>query len=231
MNHSKDNDTMIQIKGIREGLLITAHSGSWEERKKEILARVQEKAAFFDGARVCLDVGDTLVRVKELTQLREKLIDAGVVLWAVLTTSEITGNNARTLGFETALPVKKEKQVGNERPDDTAEKAVYISKTLRAGYRVEAREHVIVFGDVNPGAEIVSAGSIFVWGKLKGSAIAGVEGDSKAVICALELKPTQIRIAERNFPPVTRKGKSNPEMAFMHENVCKIEIWNNEKGK
>ncbi len=226
-----DNDTLIHIKGIREGLLITALKGSWEDRKKAILARVQEKANFFDGARVCLEIGDTLLRVKELTQLRDKLLDAGVVLWAILSTSEATLNNSRALGFETALPEKKQKQEKQETPEDVAEKAVLISKTLRAGYRVEARENVIVFGDVNPGAEIVSAGSIIVWGKLKGSAIAGVEGDSKAVICALELKPTQIRIAESNFPPVTRKGKTNPEMAFLKENVCKIEIWNNEKGK
>lgn len=225
------DESLIQIKGIREGLLITALDGSWENRRKEILARVQEKASFFQGARICLEVGETLLRVKDLTQLRDKLLDSGVALWAVVSSSEVTANNARTLGFETALQAKKDKPEPAERSEEVAEKAVLINKTLRAGYRVETRDHVIVFGDVNPGAEIVSAGNIIVWGKLKGSAIAGAEGDVKAVICALELKPTQIRIAERNFPPIARKGKAFPEMAFLHQNECRIEIWNHEKEK
>lgn len=211
--------------------MITAQEGTWDDRRKEILARVQEKASFFQGARVCLEVGETLLRVKDLTLLRDRLLDAGVVLWAVISTSEVTTNNARTLGFETGLQTKKEKQEMAEKSEDTAEKAVLIQRTLRAGYRVETRDHVIVMGDVNPGAEIVSAGNIIVWGKLKGSAIAGAEGDAKAVICALELKPTQIRIAERNFPPIARKGKAFPEMAFLHQNECRIEIWNHEKEK
>jgi septum site-determining protein MinC len=226
-----DNETLIQIKGIREGILISAQTGSWEERKEEILKLVHEKEAFFSGARACLDVGETTLRVREITQLRDKLSDLKITLWAILSQSEVTSNNASALGLEIAIPVKKDNKGSAEKIDDTGERAVIIKRTLRAGYKVEAREHVIVVGDVNPGAEIVSAGDIIVWGKLKGSAIAGVEGNLKAVICALELKPTQLRIGEIVFPPMMRKGKLFPEEAFIENNECKIEIWNKEKGK
>lgn len=225
------DEATVQIKGIREGLLISAQAGSWENNKAEIINLVNEKKSFFSGARVCLDVGETVLRVKEITQVRDILSDLGVNLWAILSQSTVTVNNAKALGFETRIPKKKENHEKEVRTEDTGEKAVLIHKTLRAGYRVEAREHVIIIGDVNPGAEIVSAGNIFVWGKLKGSAIAGVEGNGEAVICALELRPTQLRIGEAVFPPMARKGKVFPEEASLKNGECSIEIWNNEKGK
>jgi septum site-determining protein MinC len=225
-----DTDSLVQFKGIREGLLVSAPTGSWEARKSEFLALVTEKGAFFQGARVCLDVGDTSLRVKEITQLRDKLSDLQVTLWAILSQSEVTNNNSKALGLEIALPTKKEVKEKEESIEDNGEKAILVNKTLRAGYRVEAREHVIVIGDVNPGAEIVSAGNIIIWGKLKGSAVAGAEGNTKAVICAMELRPTQLRIGDHIFPPMTRKGKLNPEMALIVGEECKIEIWNKEKG-
>jgi septum site-determining protein MinC len=226
-----ENESHIQIKGIREGLLISALTGGWEECKQEILALVHERESFFTGARVCLDVGNTTLRVKEITQIRDKLSELHVTLWAILSLSDVTNNNSRALGLDTALPTKKENKEISEKNEDDAEKSVLINRTLRAGYKVEAREHVVVIGDVNPGAEIVSAGNIIVWGKLKGSAVAGVEGNPKACICALELNPTQLRIGEIVFPPMTRKGKVFPEVASIENNQCKIEIWNKEKGK
>ena len=229
-----ETESLIQIKGIREGLLINAENGSWDDRKAELLRLVKQKESFFKGARVCLDVNDTQLRVKQITQLCDQLSDLDVTLWAILSIAETTVNNARTLGLETSLPAKKENKEskeGSERIENTGEKAVLVNKTLRAGYKVESKDHVIIVGDVNPGAEIVSAGNIIVWGKLKGSAIAGAEGNMKAVICAMELRPTQLRIGEKVFPPQQKKGKTFPEVAYIEQDECKIELWNKEKGR
>ncbi|KAF0111440.1 MAG: septum site-determining protein MinC [Chloroflexi bacterium] len=224
-----EKDTLIQIKGIREGLLISAQSGSWSKRKEEILKLVHEKASFFNGARVCIDTGDTLLRVTEITNIRDRLSDQGVFLWAVLSQSEITRSNASTLGLDTRLPVKNDDKEIVIKNEVARERAVYIHRTMRAGSRVETVDHLIVKGDVNPGAEIISAGNIIVWGKLKGSAVAGSEGNNKSIVCALELRPTQLRIGEFVFPPMPRKGKIFPEIASIINDEFKIEIWNKEK--
>ena len=42
--------------------------------------------------------------------------------------------------------------------------------SLRSGQVLYRREHIIVIGDVNPGAEVVSDGDIMVWGRLRGIA-------------------------------------------------------------
>jgi len=48
---------------------------------------------------------------------------------------------------------------------------------------------------VNPGAEIVAGGDILVFGMLRGVAHAGAQGNADARIYAVELSPTQLRIA------------------------------------
>ena len=54
---------------------------------------------------------------------------------------------------------------------------------------------MLVLGDVNPGAEVVAGGSVVVWGRLRGVVEAGqAEGSGPAVVCALDLAPTQLRL-------------------------------------
>ena len=53
--------------------------------------------------------------------------------------------------------------------------------------------HVIVIGDVNPGAEVRAEGSIIVLGRLRGVAHAAI-GREAGCIIALSLQPQQLRI-------------------------------------
>jgi hypothetical protein len=102
------------------------------------------------------------------------------------------------------------------RPLDTnlsGESAVLVQRTLRSGFRLAHQGHVVVIGDVNPGAEIVAGGSIVVWGRLRGVVHAGANGNEDATICALDMNPTQLRIASFFSVTPQRKGKSQPEIA------------------
>lgn len=78
------------------------------------------------------------------------------------------------------------------RQDD---KCVFIKSMLRNGQRLNSEGNVIVMGDVNPGAQIVAGGNIVVLGTLRGVAHAGAWGDQSAIVFALNLQPTQLRIA------------------------------------
>jgi len=79
---------------------------------------------------------------------------------------------------------------------------------------------------VNPGAEITAGGDVVVWGRLRGMVHAGAEGNPEAVICALDLSPTQIRIAEKISIPPQDKDEKQPEMAFIREDQVIAEPWN-----
>jgi septum site-determining protein MinC len=88
---------------------------------------------------------------------------------------------------------------------------------------------VIILGDVNPGAQIISGGDVIVWGHLRGMVHAGAGGNENAVICALDLAPTQLRIAGEIAITPQRRGKTLPEMARIVNGQVIAEPWNPKK--
>jgi septum site-determining protein MinC len=224
---------LIAIKGIKEGLLVTvSDAGGWAETSQALLARIDQTADFFKGARVALAVGGRALNAADLGRLRDALSDRGVSLWAVLSDSPLTTNAAQALGLNVALPTstpqtKPEKEID---PEEARDEAVLVRHTLRSGRSVRHPGHVIVVGDVNPGAEIVAGGDIVVWGRLRGVAQAGANGDERAVVCALDLSPTQLRIADHIATSPARKGDPKPEMARVKNGQIVAERWS-AKGK
>jgi septum site-determining protein MinC len=78
---------------------------------------------------------------------------------------------------------------------ETPPGTLYHCATLRGGQTLHHAGNIVVVGDVNPGAELVATGDILVFGRLAGIAHAGARGDESARIYALDLAPTQLRIA------------------------------------
>jgi len=72
----------------------------------------------------------------------------------------------------------------------------FYKGNLRSGQVLEFDTSVIVLGDVNPGAKVISKGNIIIIGALKGMAAAGAAGNENAFILALSMKPMQLRIGD-----------------------------------
>ena len=85
---------------------------------------------------------------------------------------------------------------------------------------------MVIIGDVNPGAEVIAGGDVVVWGRLRGVVHAGAEGNEGAVICALDLSPTQLRISGQISIPPQRRGKPQPEMVRLQDGQVVAEPWN-----
>ncbi len=81
------------------------------------------------------------------------------------------------------------------RPLAVGVSTLYHRGTLRGGQALHNLGNLVVVGDVNPGAELIASGDIVVFGALRGVAHAGAQGDRAARVIALELAPTQLRIA------------------------------------
>jgi septum site-determining protein MinC len=227
-----DRRQAVQIKGIKDGLLVTLGEGTWPDLEAAFLQHVAERAGFFKGARVAVDVGNHLLRAVELGALRDKLSEQGITLWAVMSSAPVTEQTAQVLGMATRISIPRPDRV--VKPFDTnleGEGAIFVQRTLRSGYKVSSRGHVIVIGDVNPGAEVIAGGSIVVWGRLRGVVHAGAEGDESAVVCALDLEPMQLRIAEMVAIPPKRRGKPEPEIARILDGQVVAESWKPTKGR
>jgi septum site-determining protein MinC len=218
----------VQIKGIREGLLVVVGDGEWEDVRGSLLDELDRQAGFLKGARVALDVGSHTLKAVDLGALRDALSEREVGLWAVLSSSPTTEKTAQALGLATRL--SKPRQERETRPLDTSvqsgEKAVLVQRTLRSGYSLQFAGHVVVIGDVNPGAEVIASGDVLVWGRLRGMVHAGAEGNEDAIVCALDLIPTQLRIAGQIAITPQRRGKPQPEMARLKDGQVVAEAWN-----
>ncbi len=66
---------------------------------------------------------------------------------------------------------------------------------LRSGQQIYAKDkNLVIIGSVSAGAEVIADGSIHVYGHLRGRAIAGAKGDSKARIFCRNLEAELISI-------------------------------------
>ncbi|HEY4441762.1 MAG TPA: septum site-determining protein MinC [Candidatus Elarobacter sp.] len=99
------------------------------------------------------------------------------------------------------------------RPVPVGVSTLYHRGTLRGGQALHNLGNLVVIGDVNPGAELVASGDIVVFGALRGVAHAGAQGDRGARVIALELSPTQLRIATVIATSGDDRAKRGPEHA------------------
>jgi septum site-determining protein MinC len=151
-------------------------------------------------------------------------------LWAVLSSLPSTRSAAADLGLHTSLeaqPVAEEEESPGE-PESDWERAAFIQRTLRSGQSIRHPGHVIVLGDVNPGAEIIAGGHVIVWGRLRGVVHAGAGGDAAATVAALDLAPTQLRIAGHIAVSPKRRGAVKPEVALIRDGQLVAEPWEGE---
>jgi septum site-determining protein MinC len=219
--------SLVQIKGIRDGLLATFADAPWEDQRLALLAQIDDRPAFFQGARLAMDLGSQALKVNDLVELRDHLSDRGISLWAVVSESPITEQTSQLLGFATRLskPRPEEARPYAEVDDETA---LFINKTLRSGTRIQYPGNIVILGDVNPGAEVVAEGSVIVWGRVRGMIHAGAGGNREAFVCALDLSASQLRLADE--VSATRKPQKDPkpEIASINaEGRLHAELWKN----
>ena len=227
------NSNLIQIKGLRDGLLASFGAGEWSDLQELLFTQIDERSAFFRGARLALDVGEQPLRVAEMSRLRDGLSKRGVVLWAVVSKSSKTVQTAQLLGLATRIS-KQRNNVEKKRPVDVAGKedaALWVSRTLRSGTRIEHPGNVVVMGDVNPGAEIVAEGNVLIWGRLRGSVHVGADfrtGASlnpSAFVCALTMQPMRLQIASEIANPSKDKKSKKPIKMSLKNGEFLTEVW------
>jgi septum site-determining protein MinC len=218
----------VTIKGTSDGLVISLGPGPLQEVLDEMEARLASKASFFVGGRVALRVGDRPLSSEQLQGIGNRLHELGVTLWAVDSQHPATRAAAQELGLEASLQVPARASSSTQEEIPWEEMAgIVVRRTLRSGQAVHHAGHVTLIGDVNPGAEIVAGGDIIVWGKLRGIAHAGAAGSEQAVVCALELAPSQIRIGSHIARPPERARRPRvPEVASVQQNQIVVEQWN-----
>jgi septum site-determining protein MinC len=224
----------VAIKGTKAGLVVTlSEEPTLETVVSELTDRLRQGAAFFRDARITLNVGARVLTAGEWEGLRELLVAHGVALHHVVATSDSGRQGARAAGISVSMPVSagqapKPSQAAGAPAED--HNGMLIKRTLRSGQSVRHPGHVVVLGDLHAGAEIISGGDIIVWGTLRGIAHAGALGDAGSGIYALQLIPTQLRIAQ--FVARAPEASSRevwPEAARVQDGQIVVESWSRSR--
>lgn len=181
---------------------------------RELLGDIAEKfrasAEFFRDARMALAFdGRRLSREEQIEVIRVIQENSSVEILCVLEQDELK---------ESFM-----KQIVEGRQDERDfNTGRFYKGTLRSGQVLESETSIIILGDVNPGATIVSKGNVVVLGTLKGTIHAGAAGNADAFVAALNMSPTQIRIADAfgrsDDGPVHMKGDmTGPMIAYAED--------------
>lgn len=181
---------MINIKGTRDGLIIILDQNrEFEELKKTLQNKMESARGFFKGAKFTFSGGHTSIPADQKLELEEICRQHG------LEPSNIKIRNTLKPSGKTCQTSPSLSKIKN------GEAALLVQHSLRSGQGVSHPGHVVIIGDVHPGAEVVSGGNILVMGSCRGYVHAGSDSNSKARVIARILAPTVISIAGRRFTP------------------------------
>ncbi len=219
---------LISIKGGREGLLLRLDDGAdWGELLSQLARQLSQNQAFFSGARLTLELGGRAVSDAQLAEVLDLMQQHGVTAQALSASARESRNAARAAGLVARpLPRYPAPTLGAA-PAQPESEAVLLTRTVRSGQVVRHSGHITLIGDVNPGGELIAGGSVVVWGRLRGFVHAGALGDEGAVVCAIELRPTQLRIGSQIAAGPRGPGVAHtpPEVARVEEGQIIVEPW------
>lgn len=203
------------IKGNKYGIVLVLDSElSFSDLKEEVRNKFRESSKFYDDAQMAISFEG-----RELTNEEQREI-------------------INIIGEETDLHVvcivdkdEKTEEIFKKSLDEkllelSNKTGQFYKGNLRSGQVLESETSIIVIGDVNPGARIVSKGNVIVLGALKGTVIAGASGNNNSFVVALDMKPGQIRIADtiaRAPDKPIEKDVKEPQIAFLEDGNIYIE--------
>ena len=187
----------INLKGRADGLVLEVGKGSWAEILGALADKLDTSGTFFRHGKVVVDLGPRPVLEEELRQLVQMLTRQEMRVTLLRTTSERSLQTALAMGISATLETAEGVPVVDAMPAESNLGSSYFVYRgyLRSGHKLFRKETILVIGDVNPGAEVISHGDVLVWGRLRGIVHAGAAGNHRAIVAALDLDPTQLRIA------------------------------------
>ena len=214
----------VVIKSNKHGLIVVLDEKTdWETLKRDVAEKFRTSAKFFGNAQMALCFQGRKLSLDEELELTET-ISASCQIQVVCIVDE---NEATEAAMRRAM---ERQQEGGDLMN--LQDGRFYKGTLRSGQVLESETSIIILGDVNPGARVISKGNVIVLGTLKGNVYVGASGNESAFVAALSMDPMQIRIGDviarsSDSRPIRgvrkRKEDETPKIAFVEEGNIYIE--------
>lgn len=197
----------------------------WLEVWHQLKHRLNASERFWQpGTAVLLAAKDRLLDGRQLQAIEQALSEVQLQLQRVETSRRQTAVAAATAGYSVEQSLPDEVLLGASAEATLSRtEPLYLQTTVRSGVEIRHSGTVIIVGDLNPGGSIVATGDILIWGRLRGIAHAGAQGDRQCRIAALQMEPTQLRIADMVArAPATPLSQAIPEVAYISPEGIRI---------
>jgi septum site-determining protein MinC len=230
-----DPRTQLRLRNDGEHLVLLMPNGPqaeaeggalvWGELLQHFKQRLNCSEPFWQPNTVVhLAARDRLLDARQLQALEEILTAAQLILKRVATSRRQTAMAAVAAGYSVDQLAAEDTLVQSPpAPGKPLAEPLYLQTTVRGGVEIRHPGTIVVLGDVNPGSSLVAEGDILVWGRLRGMAHAGSRGDRSRCIMALQMHPTQLRLADLVArAPDGPTGDYLPEVAYAGDNGIRI---------
>lgn len=211
------NNSVI-IKGNKYGIVVILDDTlDFEELKSTIAAKFSESSKFFGDAKMAISFEGRKLSVDEQREVLDIIAENSALHIVCVMDNDKEHEERCKKTLEDRL-MELSNRTGQ-----------FYKGTLRSGTVVEFETSVIIMGDVNNGARVVSKGNIIILGALKGTACAGATGNTNAFVVALDMSPLQIRIADiiaRSPDKPQKEEVKEAKIAFLEEGNIYIEPLN-----
>lgn len=210
----------VMIKGTKSGIILVLNPQTeWDTLKKEIAAKFKSSSRFLGDAQKAISFRGRDLSDDEQQEVLEIIQEnCNLQIMCVLEESpEKEAAFARALQEKAAASGDGRKQSGLLQRDNSS--GFFFKGNLRSGQVLDVETSIIILGDVNAGAKVVSKGNVIILGSLKGNVFAGSAGNVDAFVVALDMKPVQIRIADT----IARSPDESPKKS--KEKEAKIAFW------
>ena len=203
----------VKIRGAKYGISVKLDVGaSYEDIKQDIASAFKDAEKFLGDEKLAISFEG-----KYLTeQQQEELVDIIHQNCNIHIVCIMDQNQEQQKRFQ--------QSVTETMREFDASTGQFYKGHLRSGQVLEFEKSVIVIGDVNPGASIISKGNIIILGSLRGTAYAGASGKNNCFIVAMDMQPIQLRIADV-FARSSDESKAaaEPRIAFVEDENIYIE--------
>ncbi len=221
------SENIVTFKGTVNGLtIIIKPEAGFEEIVDSMRLKIENAGKFFRGAKLAVKYRGRELNETEKNQLYDLLKkESGATILSF--DEEIFDNSSTSVqgaitGSERNNQIKKYMYFKGIEEGQTK----FYRGTVRSGQLITFDGNLVILGDVNPGAIIEATGNIVVMGLLRGVVHAGSDGNKDAIVAALGLNPTQLRIADIITRPPDEKGAGAnqvPELAYVKGDMLYVE--------
>lgn len=214
----------VVIKGNKYGIIVILNKTmSFEELKDEVAKKFRESSEFLGNSSMGITFEGRFLENEEIRELLDVISENSDLNIVCV----VDNDKEREEYFKKSVEEHLNELSNND--------GQFYRGTLRSGQVIESESSIIILGDVNPGAKVISLGNVIILGALKGTVYAGVSGDAGSFVVALEMEPMQIRIgdyiaraSDDNNKKKKKKSKPETKIAFVENGNIYIEPLNKE---